>query len=443
MKLMKSRYIAYFLLLLVAVSCEPKLDDFKPSAGSADFSKYISLGNSLTAGYADGALYLTSQTYSYPNMIAQQMKLAGGGEFKQPLMFDELGFGGKRILKLNPALDCSGNPVAGAPPSLGPVLAEGTPDARNFTSIAADGPYNNLGVPGAKSFHLLAPNYGLLNPYFGRFATNPQTTSVLAQAMEMNATFFSLWIGNNDVLSYALAGGAAEEITSQDLFSGAYASLLDGLTANGAKGMVASIPNVTSVPYFTTVPYNGLVLTEQTQVDLLNQAYGNNVYGISFKIGQNPWVVADPSSPNGIGMRQLKSNELVLLSIPQDSLRCRGWGSQKPIPGYFILDESEIASITIAVDNYNQTIKSLAETKGLAFADANLFMKNAKSGLVYDGMRFSTSFVTGGVFSLDGIHLSPRGNAIIANFFIDAINEKYNANVPHVNISDYPGIIFP
>ena len=438
---MKSRYIAYFLLLLVAVSCEPKLDDFKPSAGSADFSKYISLGNSLTAGYADGALYLTSQTYSYPNMIAQQMKLAGGGEFKQPLMFDELGFGGKRILKLNPTLDCSGNPVAGAPPSWGTVLAEGTPDARNILSIAIDGPYNNLGVPGAKSFHLLAPTYGNLNPYFKRFASNPQTTSVLAQAMEMDATFFSLWIGNNDVLWYAMEGGAADNITSQDAFSGAYLTLLDGLTANGAKGLVASIPNVTSVPFFTTVPYNGLDLTEQ-QAEQLNQAY-SAVNDISFTRGNNPWVISDPFSQNGLGMRQIKPNELVLLTVPQDSLKCFGWGTMVPIPGKYILDESEIAAITIAVDNYNLTIKSLAEAKGLAFADANLFMKTAKSGLVYDGLRFSPTFVTGGVFSLDGIHLSPRGNAIIANFFIDAINEHYNANVPHVNISDYPGILFP
>ncbi|PKP15789.1 MAG: hypothetical protein CVU06_15905, partial [Bacteroidetes bacterium HGW-Bacteroidetes-22] len=236
-------------------------------------------------------------------------------------------------------------------------------------------------------------------------------------------------------------GGAADNITSQDAFSGAYLTLLDGLTANGAKGLVASIPNVTSVPFFTTVPYNGLDLTEQ-QAEQLNQAY-SAVNDISFTRGNNPWVISDPFSQNGLGMRQIKPNELVLLTVPQDSLKCFGWGTMVPIPGKYILDESEIAAITIAVDNYNLTIKSLAEAKGLAFADANLFMKTAKSGLVYDGLRFSPTFVTGGVFSLDGIHLSPRGNAIIANFFIDAINEHYNANVPHVNISDYPGILFP
>jgi hypothetical protein len=56
------------------------------------FTKYVALGNSLTSGYRDGALYLDGQNESYPSMIAQQMKLAGGGEFSQPLMPNVGGF---------------------------------------------------------------------------------------------------------------------------------------------------------------------------------------------------------------------------------------------------------------------------------------------------------------------------------------------------------------
>ncbi len=40
--------------------------------GEADFSNYVALGNSLTAGYADNALYITGQENSYPNILAQQ-----------------------------------------------------------------------------------------------------------------------------------------------------------------------------------------------------------------------------------------------------------------------------------------------------------------------------------------------------------------------------------
>lgn len=120
--------------------------------GEADFSKYIALGNSLTSGFRDGTLYLDGQTESYPNILAQQMKLAGGGDFKQPLMTDNLG----------------GIPSAGIPNklilslvngTLSPVPAEGNA-ANTLANIYSSGPYQNMGVPGAKSFHLIAPGYG-------------------------------------------------------------------------------------------------------------------------------------------------------------------------------------------------------------------------------------------------------------------------------------------
>ncbi len=442
---MKSRNIAYLLLLLVAVSCEPKIDEFEPSAGSADFSKYVSLGNSLTAGYADGALYTSGQSYSYAKLIAQQLKLAGGGEFVMPVVDNQDGLlAGK--LTLGISTNCLG--VA----SLGPVSAGGTPTGIPGALAPVGYAVNNFGVPGAKSYHLVAPGYGnpaglltnpqTANPYFVRFASSPET-SVVADAAAANATFFSLWIGNNDVLGYSTSGGAGDVITSQDLFGAAVNGIVNAMTANGAKGFIANIPDVTSVPFFTTIPYNGLVLTQQAQVDALNQAYGNGQLGISFVLGQNPFIISDPTAPNGIGMRQLVQGELVLLTLPQDSIRCAGWGSQKAIPGYYILDAAEVNSVKIATNAFNQTLSDLASAKGLAYVDVNSFMSKAKTGLVYDGIKFSVTYVTGGVFSLDGVHLTPRGNAIIANLFIEAINEKYSAKVPLVNIGDYPGIVFP
>jgi len=195
--------------LLFTVSCNTDFDtdvkDIQVTKGDADFSKYISLGNSLTAGYRDGALYSSGQNESYPSMIAGQMRLAGGGDFKQPLMPNDVGgfnnlpgFSGKLTLQV---VNGSLSPVPSAPAAALDVLSGG-------------GTYNNMGVPGAKSFHLVAPGYGsqaglltgTANPYFIRFASSA-TTSVLADAMAQKATFFSLWIGNNDVLSYATNGG--------------------------------------------------------------------------------------------------------------------------------------------------------------------------------------------------------------------------------------------
>ena len=91
--------IIKILIGLVAVgfvSCDadfenPVTESGFYTSGTADLSNYVSVGNSLTAGYADGALYITGQNNSYPNIMAQQFALAGGGEFTQPLMADNIG----------------------------------------------------------------------------------------------------------------------------------------------------------------------------------------------------------------------------------------------------------------------------------------------------------------------------------------------------------------
>ncbi len=65
------------------------------------------------------------------------------------------------------------------------------------------------------------------------------------------------------------------------------------------------------------------------------------------------------------------------------------------------------------------------------------------NGYEEDGITMTTDFVTGGVFSLDGIHLTPRGYAMVSNFFIDAINQQYGSSISKVYLSQYPAVIFP
>lgn len=427
---MKYKALLYIFALAMFAGCKPEIDDFSASKGDADFSKYVAVGNSLTSGFADGELYQAGQVNSYPNILATQFAKVGGDVFKQPLMADELGFGNKKVLGY--FTDCLGNT------SLSPVSADGTPDQQNFVNIYSQGPFNNMGVPGAKSFHLMVNGYGSLNPYFGRFASS-STASILGDAVSQNPTFFSLWIGNNDVLTYALAGGEADSLTNPTAFGQYVGYILQQLTANGAKGVMANIPDIPSIPFFNTIVYNGLVLSDQSKVDVLNAAY--SPLGISFQLGANGFIIQDPASP--AGLRQIQQGELILLTIPQDSIKCAGWGSLKPIPAKYVLDALEVIEINDAVSTYNQTLSALASQFGLAFVDMNSKLKNAKSGLIFDGLTFTTKFITGGLFSLDGIHLNARGAAITANYFIDAINSKYNAKIPKANITAYPGIKFP
>ena len=147
--------IIFFLLSLALLSaCKQKIDEFKADKGTADFTKYIAIGNSLTAGYADGALYNSGQVNSIPNLIAGQLQTVGAGQFVQPMVPSEFGVGypgATPKLILGYVQDCTGAYSLSPEPDFAGSLAPLQP-----VGYAVD----NFGIPGAKSFHLLAPGYG-------------------------------------------------------------------------------------------------------------------------------------------------------------------------------------------------------------------------------------------------------------------------------------------
>lgn len=430
---MQYRYILFIGLLGILYSCEPELEDYSTSNGNADFSTYVALGNSLTAGYADGALYNSAQSTSYPAILAQQFAKAGGGSFVQPVVNSEYGvFEGKRILGYS--TDCLGTT------SLAPVIDIGPVDGAAPVGYQV----NNLGVPGAKSSHLLAPGYGTLNPYFGRFASEPMA-SVIGDAMAMSPTFFTLWIGNNDVLGYSTSGGVGDTITGQMWFAAYINITLETLTSGGAKGAIANIPEVSAIPFFNTVPPNAYVLT-QGQADTLNMFLGN--LGFSYQAGPNYFIVEDPDAP--LGFRQMVEGELLLLTVPQDSIKCAYWGgfnptiqAPVPIPNQYALSLSELENINTAISGYNQTISTLASQYNVALVDMNAEFNKLKTGVTFDGVTLTTSFITGNAFSLDGVHGTPMGYSHVANIFVNAINSKYGSTFPTVSITGYTANILP
>lgn len=442
-------------------------------------------------------MYIDGQKESFPSIIAAQMKLAGGGDFKQPLMADNLGgipsvgIGNKLILAV----------VNG---SLAPVPAQGTATT-TLANIYSAGPYQNMGVPGAKSYHLLAPGYGsaaglaagTANPYFVRFSSSP-TATVLGDAMAQKPTFFSLWIGNNDVLGYATSGGDdSNPITPVATFNQAYTALVSTLVSQGAKGVIANIPNVTSLPFFKTVPFNPVPL-DQASVTALNQqvfgplkqiltAYGQGARLQLLTLKNNPLLLKDESLTNlsaqittalvaagvpaqqagllGVVFGQARhATKADLIPLPTSSVigtkpaspyavaPFDKYGVTFPLEDKHVLrgkfgtsTDSEVDAVLDATNTFNATIKAAATTNNLAFVDANakLVELGGTSGIQFDGVKYTPTFVTGGAFSLDGVHLTGRGYALIANEFIKAINAKYNSTLPQVNINKYSGVKFP
>lgn len=436
----------YFLFIALFVSaCTLDPEEFEANKGTADFTTTIFVGNSLTAGYRSGELYQSAQMESFPAIIAQSLIDAGFmTSFNQPLMPNETGFG--KRLKLGYSTDCTDAT------SLGPVGYGVDPDlAAAGASIAANGPFQNLGVPGAQVSHLLYSGYAALNPYFARFASAADAT-IVGDAMAQDPTFVVLWIGNNDVLGFATTGGddAASPITPAAEFDTYLDLVVQSLSANGAKGVMCNIPDVTSTAFFTTVPYNPIPLTSQDDVDALTEAYAQYNAGaaqlgvdpIEWTLGANAMVIED--NTNFAGMRQIKPGELVRLDIPQDSIKCYGWGTEIPVPEEYVLTSDELTEIETAVDNFNASIASVAADYGWGVVNMNGILEDiANNGLRIEGKTYTIDFVTGGLFSLDGIHLTGNGNAIVANEIIETINTNFNASLPKVMVSEYSGLVFP
>ena len=470
------KYIGLLLLSIGVASCDVnnELDIIEAEAipevalntNGLDFSTYISVGASFTAGYTDGAMFKAAQENSFPNILAGKF----GTEFIQPLMNDNIGglvYGGTAVQP--PRFYFNG---------AGPARLPATPTTELTTVLS--GPFHNFGAPGAKSFHLGVSGYGALNPYFGRMASSP-SASVLGDALATNPTFFTLSeIGGNDVLGYALSGGSGvdqtgnfdpssyggSDITDPNVFASVFSGMVTALTANGAKGVVANVPYITDLANFTTVPYNPVPLDGATAGAVsgayapynggIQQAFAYLVAvtpmtqemasaeiakrTISFSAGQNAVVIVDEDltdlSAFGIpSYRHATADDLLLLASSAVIGTTVGGNPQLingltvPLADNWVLTPQEQASIMTATDAYNTTIAAVASSNpNIALVDFKGVLTEASSGIQFDNYTMTTNLVTGGLVSLDGVHLTARGYALMANKILAAMDLEFGSN---------------
>jgi len=489
-------------------SPDSSLNSGTASSGTADVSEFVSIGDSLTAGYADGALYLLGQTNSFPNILAQQFADADGVavDFEQPLAQTDLGgflvAGMTGVLENRFVLDAD---------TQTPERLAGDPTEEVIGSGLNGMTFNNMGVPGAKSFHLGAVGYGdpgpgpgtflgvSSSPYFARFALDQVTSSVVADAAAQQPSFYTMWIGNNDVLSFATSGGigvdqlgnaditgaidpaneyGSNDITDPTAFAGVYAGLVGAMTAANpaVQGVLINIPDVSTIPFFTTVPFNPVPL-DQATADQLNAGYDATYNAglvaaqglslitadevarrtIAFSEGQNAVVFTDDEGLTDLSatavplpsIRHATANDLVVLptssiigveAILGDPTTTQGVG--QALEDGDVLSEAELQLIETARTAFNATIKAAADADpNLAFFDAAAAMAELQaSGIDFKTGSISSDFATGGAFSLDGVHPTGRGYAVLANGIIDVINAAFAANVHKVDPAAFPTI---
>jgi hypothetical protein len=498
---MKLNILKYITLSLVASACsyefpEPDASTI-PSAGTADFTKTVAVGSSLTAGFMNGALYDAGQANSFPAILATQFKLAGGGDFNQPDINAVDGYYG-----------VAGDIILGRLYLKGTASPKPTPKipGQAITAYAGDkSKLNNFSAYGVSAGASLAPQLGgpptsnpYFNPYYSRFASNPGTSTVIgdaASALDNGGTFLIFWLGNDDVLGYATNGANQNDptkpITSEGAFSTAYNTALTALLGVDAsvKGVVANIPDITSLPYFTTVPYKPIPLDQPTATQLTTDLANNynafltgmvgatvitqeeaNKRMLTFVAGANSIVIDDETLTDldtymagpyaGLKpyrrARQTTAADLVVLPaaavlgtlVGNDATKING--VTVPLSDTYILLPGEITEVQSRIDAFNGIIAdAVADNSArLALIDVNEILAALKTsgatGVTVNGLAITATISPPyGGFSLDGIHPNARGNAYLANKFIEVINEKFDANVPLSNPNNYPGNDLP
>ncbi len=444
------RYSLILSLATVLLSCSSEDDLISewitdnevdpPSSGQLDLTKYVAVGNSLSAGLADGALFPEGQANSFPSILAAQLAQAGGGSFVYPDISSGNGFGGvdgttilgRRFIDLPTALAALG----GDPDVQVADAIQVTEGSLLTTSSVTGSGLNNFGVPSARLIDLSVAGYGAANPFFGAFQSGA-TASILGDAVSAGGTFFTFWAGSNDVLGYATNGGAAGEtfdpmnpqtITDAATFTAALQGSLDALSAGGAEGVLLNIPPVTITPFFQTVTVLSggvdLIPLDDATATAVNAGYAAYNGGldalvglapgftqeeadrrkISFAAGANPPVITDESltdltgfNPALINMRQAEATDLfgltalsVIGSLADPMNPNSVYGVGLPVPDENTLTLAEQGAVIAATATFNGIIAAEAAARdnitlvdvGPMFADIYGLSAAQAAGLV-------------------------------------------------------------
>ena len=384
-------------------------------SGTADFSVLVALGNSLTAGVQSAGLSESHQRVGYAALVSRQLQklVISRAEFNpRPNEFVLPGYGDPGTpgtLELNNLV----------PLEIETVENPGVP-LNDFYPI----PYNNLGLPGARVVHVVesvATDTGT-GP-FDLILRVPGLGTALQQASALQPTFVLLWIGANDVLGKLTSD---QDVTLAADFEADYRTLVSTLIglASSPDLVAGNIPDVTSIPFATTVP--PVVVNPATQEPVL--------------INGSPVPLIGPDGDLG-------PEDLVTLGAIAELLAGAGipialGGTGNPLSDQVVINATELAEILTGTATLNDIIASIAAEFDYPVVDVNALLRGVADGLSIGGIVYTTEFVLGGGISLDGIHPSDLGYAVVANAFISTINDFYRSSIPILDLSEYTGTVF-
>lgn len=251
---------------------------------------------------------------------------------------------------------------------------------------------DDLAVSGASSGSILTDSAGLPVDDETDLVEMPRTGTQIEIAQRLHPMLVACWIGNNDVLGAALAFDHmdASQITPQDVFASNFQTIVNGLTGWNDRVVFANIPDVTRI---------GFLMSPEDLKLFLGDSYG----------------LPEGSYTSIVAMLMIRMGLL-----PPSILRDPSW----------VLDPGEIATMQNAISGFNQTIATDAAAAGMPVVDIHSLMNGfAAHPPVIGGVPLLLRY-NGGMLSLDGVHPSDIGQALIANAFIRKMDATWGMDIP-------------
>ncbi len=405
----RSRFLtgvaAALIVALVFTACTDDKDVVRVNPVDPLFQTYVSLGNSITAGFQSAGINDSTQRQSYAVLFAQQ----AGTRFAIPSL-----------------------QKPGCPPPIDNFatqhrVGDGTSTTcllRTVGSVTAV--INNVAVPGATSFSPAGPVVSA-----DTVAQNALTTFILGgetqvqRAVAARPTFVSVWIGNNDVLGTALTGivlapGGELLVPDSATFASNLDDILDGLAAAGTikGGVLFGVVNVSNAPLFFPAA-----------------ALFNQQVKAGFDAAAGTVTTIDPNtcSPTTQSLINFAITAAIRAGTHPATVFCSPV-SPPPLGDAFVLDANDLTQLGGRIAEYNEIIKERAQSLGWAYVDVNPSLVQLKLGgeIPLFPNLLDPTHAFGDFVSLDGIHPAAAAHQLIANLMIDSVNAKFGTSVPNL-----------
>ncbi len=415
---LKRALAALLLALPLVSSCRSDDSLNPPSINDPMFRRYVSIGNSITAGLQSGGINDSTQQRSYAHLLAMAM----GTDFNMPL-FNQLGGNG-----CPPPIDVNSvNP---------PHRVGGGTSATCSLRAPTTGFINNVAFPGAEVSELFNPLTGAASAtdVYKQFILGGRSEIEMMKALK--PTFVSVWIGANDATSALLDANPGNPASVKDptAFAAAYDSLLDALDATGAKAVLVGVPMPNLAPYASSAAvWFCLKNGDGAGGDCPAPFPPRNptLQGIpTFSVNVN----CAPVPPAGGGIPVLVPWTVGLAKVGAaavgvpSSIDCSVDNE--------VVSATEIGNMIAAATAYNAHISSEATARGYAYWDPNpLFAAGRDNVHILPFPNLTPALAGGNVtfgtwFSLDGFHPSSLGHQVMADSIAATINTFYGTSLP-------------